>query len=47
MPATLYIQKDSGLSFLLETEGHNAAGRIRSIAKSSYFIENQTHDLPA
>jgi hypothetical protein len=43
-------QEDSWYSFLLEaesTQGHSAAGRIRSIDKSNDLIENRTRYLPA
>jgi hypothetical protein len=43
-------QKDSSYSFLLEaesTQDHSAAGRIRSIGKSSDHIVNRIHDLSA
>jgi hypothetical protein len=49
VPASLYPQEDSWYSFLLEAsqpQGHNAAGRIRSIEKSSNLIGNRTRDLP-
>jgi hypothetical protein len=43
-------QKDSWYSFMLEaeesTQGHSAAGRIRSIEKSSDLIGNGIRDLP-
>jgi hypothetical protein len=48
--AAPYPQEYSCYSFLLEaesTQGHNAAGRIRSSEKSNGLIGNQTHDLPA
>jgi hypothetical protein len=42
-------QDDSWYSFLLEAESipASAAGRIRSIEKSSDLIGNRTRDLPA
>jgi hypothetical protein len=47
---TLYPQKDSWYSFLLQPEstpkGHSAAGRIRSIEKSNDLIGNGTRDIP-
>jgi hypothetical protein len=50
MAAALYPQVDSWYLFLLEaseTQGHSAAGRNRSIEKSSDLIENRTRDLLA
>jgi hypothetical protein len=48
-PTTLYPQEDSWYSFLLQaesTQGHSAAGRIRSVEKSG-DIGNRTRNLPA
>jgi hypothetical protein len=44
----LHAQEHSWNSHLLEAEhqGHSAAGRIRSIKKSSDPIGNWTHDPP-
>jgi hypothetical protein len=50
MPAALYPQEDSWYSFLLEaesTQGHSAAGGIRTIKKFSDLIGNRIRDLPA
>jgi hypothetical protein len=49
-PTALYTQEDSWYLFLLEAEspqGHSAAGRMRSIEKSSDLIGNRTRDLLA
>jgi hypothetical protein len=32
---------------LSQSQGHSAAGRFRSIEKSSDLVGNRTHDLPA
>jgi hypothetical protein len=50
MPGGLCPQEDSWYSFLSEsqsTQGHNAAGRIRSIEKCNDINGNRTRDLPA
>jgi hypothetical protein len=37
----------SSVKRLSRPQGHSAAGRIRSIEKSSDLIGNRTHNLPA
>jgi hypothetical protein len=48
--AALYPQQDPGTHFcyrLGQTQGYNAAGRIRSTGKCNDLIGNLTRDLPA
>jgi hypothetical protein len=49
-PAVLYLRKIPSrhfCDFLSRTQAHNAAGRSRSVEKSSDLMGNVTHDIPA